>query len=231
MQSFLRDFLLSFCPAKVRQTWRPGSQLTVLRCAMWGGAAQLLLMASALIVQFQHFFIARSHLFAPHMNGVNSTGEATITVLVALEFVFHPLPFFLLYLALEGVVRFVGAFITAEVVPSLLVFLFFKLSNATSKSIQGRRSGPPVADAMQRLPDGRVTIATASLKPGWNASITIGIGGQWFEVEREEQAMPPRPFVYVLRPAPTGKVLRGYQEYPDRTVKNATVAMGNKNLP
>ena len=37
--------------------------------------------------------------------------------------------------------------------------------------------------------------------------------GQWFEVEREEQAQPPRPYVYVLRPAPTGKILRGYQEY------------------
>lgn len=96
---------------------------------MWGGAVQFLLTAFFLIVQFKHFFIARSHLFAPHMKGVNSTGEAIVTVLIAIEFVFHPLPFpfFLLYLTLEGAVRFVGGIITAEVVPSLLVFLFLQI--------------------------------------------------------------------------------------------------------
>src|SRR5579864_5605749 len=102
MQSILRDFLLSFCPAKVR---RPSSRLTVLRAAMWGGLTQFLLAAFVLIVQFKHFFILRLHQAAPHMDGVNSTGEAVVTVLFAIEFLFHPLSFLLLYVALEGAVR------------------------------------------------------------------------------------------------------------------------------
>lgn len=190
---------------------------------MWSGAAQLVLSTLVLIIQFKHYFIARSQQMAPHMDGVNSTGEAVVTVLVVFEFLFHPLSFFLLYLAFEGAVRFVGGIVTAEVVPSLLVFLFFKLSDATSQSIRERRSGPPVADAMQKLADGRIRIATAILKTGWNSSVTIGIDGQWFEVEREEHAQPPRPYVYVLRPAPPGKILRGYQEYSATTLE--TVAM------
>jgi hypothetical protein len=231
MQGFLRDFLLSVCPAKVRQRWRPGSQLTVLRSAMWGGAAQFLLMALVLIGQFKHYFLARSQQMTPHMGGDNSTGEAVVTVLIVLEFLFHPLSLCLFYFAFEGAVRFIGSLVTAEVVPSLFVFLFFKLSEAMSHSLQGKLSGPSVADAVQKLADGRIRIATASLKAGWNASITIGIGGQWFEVERKEQAPPPYRCAYVLRPAPLGKVLRGYQEYPDDAVENATTGMQDKNLP
>lgn len=211
MQSILRDFLLSFCPVTVRQAWRPSSTLTVQRAAMMGGAAQFLLTSLVLIFQFKHYFVARSQQLAPHMGGVNSTGGAVITVLVVLEFLFHPLPFFLLYVALEGAVRFVGSLVTAEVVPSLLVFLCFKLSESASRSFS--RQAPLVADTLERRPDSRIRISSAEPKPGWNSSVTIGIDGQWFEVEREEHAQPPHPYVYVLRPAPLGKILRGYQEY------------------
>lgn len=56
---------------------------------MWGGAAQFLLTALVLTVQFKHYFIAQSQQIAPHMGGVNSTGEAVVTVLIVLEFLFH----------------------------------------------------------------------------------------------------------------------------------------------
>jgi hypothetical protein len=213
MQSFVRDFLLSFCPAKIRQAWRPSSQLTVLRTAMWSGAAQLALTTLLLIVQFKHYFIARSQQIAPHMDGVNSTGEAVVTVFVVFEFLFRPLSFFLLYLAFEGAVRFIGSLITAEIVPSLLVVLFFKLSASTSRSINRQRIGAPVEDAVERLPDNRIRISSAAVKAGWNSSVTIGVDGEWFEVEREEHDQPPRPHVYFLRPPLPGKILRGYQEY------------------
>ena len=57
---------------------------------MWSGVAQFLLAAWILIEQFKHFFIARSQQMAPHMDRVNSTGEAVVTALVVLEFLFHP---------------------------------------------------------------------------------------------------------------------------------------------
>ena len=227
MQSFLRDFLLSFCPAKARQAWRPSSQLTVLQAAMWSGGAQLALTTLVLIVQFKHYFIARAQQIAPHMAGVNSTGEAVINIFIVFEFLFHPVPFFLLYLAFEGAVRFIGSLITSEIVPSLLVVVFFKLSTSMSQSIKRRRMGPPAEDAVERLPDNRIRIASAAVKAGWNSNVTIGIDGQWFEVEREEHAQPPRPHVYFLRPAPPGKILRGYQEY--HVVPRETVAVKTRD--
>jgi hypothetical protein len=225
MESFLRDFLLSFCPAKIRQALRPSSQLTVLRAGMLGGAAQLVLATLVLIVQFKHYIIARFQQIAPHMDGVNSTGEAVVTVLVVFEFLFHPLSFFLLYLAFEGAVRFIGSLVTAEIVPSLLVFVFFKLSDSISRSIRRQRMGPPAEDALERLPDDRIRISSAAVKTGWNSSVTIGIDGKWFEVEREEHDQPPRPYIYFLRPAPPGKIMRGYQEYhaaPPETIAMKT---------
>lgn len=150
---------------------------------------------------------------APRLEGSNETGQAIVTAMVALEFLFHPLSLFLLYLALEGAVRFLGGLITAEIVPSLLVFLFFKIPDSTSQSISRRRNGPPVADAMEKAPRRPYRIASATLKAGWNTSVTIGIDGQWFEVEREEQAHVPHSYAYVLRPSPPGKILRGYHEY------------------
>ena len=122
MQSILRDFLLSFGPAKVRQVWRPSSQLTVLRAARWSGAAQFLLTALVLIGQFKHFFIARSQQMAPHMGSMNSTGEAGHYGLVVLEFLFHPLSFFLLYLAWKVQFALLAASLPLRSSPACLFF-------------------------------------------------------------------------------------------------------------
>jgi hypothetical protein len=182
-----------------------------LRSATWGGLAQLLLAALFLIMSLKRHFVLRAQQFGPHMAGSNETGQAIVALIVFLDFLIHPLSLLLLYLAIEGLVRFVGGLITAEIVPNLLVSLYFKTTD--SRSLARRRGPAPVADIADRLPDGRIRISSASAKTGWNSSIIVGIGGQWFEVESEEQAPPPRAYVYVLRPASPAKVLRGYQEY------------------
>jgi hypothetical protein len=213
MHSILRDLMLSFCPAAVRRQRRPGSQLTVLRSATWGGLAQFLLGTLVLIIRLKGHFVERALQLGPRIAGSNETGQAVVAVIIALDFLVHPLSLLLLYLAIEGFVRFAGGLITGEIVPNLLASLYFKTADSLSRSSTRRRGAPPIADIVARLPDGRIRIASAGQKTGWNSSITVGISGQWFEVEREEHAEPPHEFVYMLRLAPQGKVLRGYQEY------------------
>ena len=70
-----------------------------------------------------------------------------------------------------------------------------------------------MADAVERLPDNRIRISSAAAEGWMELQRHYWHRWQWFEVEREEHAQPPRPYVYVLRPAPPGKILRGYQEY------------------
>lgn len=201
----------------------PGSQLTVLRAATWGGLAQLLLAALFLIMSLKRHFVLRAQQLGPHLAGSNETGQAIVALIVFLDFLIHPLSLLLLYLAIEGLVRFAGGMITGEIVPNLLVSLYFKTANSTSRSLARRHGPAPMADIADRLPDGRIRISSTSQKTGWNSSVTVGIGGHWFEVESAEQAPPPRAFVYVLRPASPGKVLRGYQEY-DAAALDATKA-------
>jgi hypothetical protein len=213
MNNLLRDFLLSYCPAWIRQAYRPESTLRTLRAATWGGLVQLLLAGFILLLGLKNYFVMRAHELAPHSAGVNSTGEAVALWIVAFEYLLHPFSLFLIYLAIEGSIRFAGGLITGEVVPSMAVSLFFKASQSFTRSRIRRQSSPAMADLIEHLPDGRIQIASATAKIGWNASITIGISGQWFEVEREEDGKPPRPFVYILRPAPLGKILRRYEEF------------------
>jgi hypothetical protein len=60
MQSFFRDLLLSYCPAAVRQSLRPGSTLIVLRAATWSGLAQFLLVGLLFLVRMKAYFVIRA---------------------------------------------------------------------------------------------------------------------------------------------------------------------------
>jgi hypothetical protein len=213
MHSFLRDLLLSYCPAAIRRSLRPASTLTVLRTAIWSGLAQFLLAGLLFLVRLKIYFVFRAQQTAPYIAGKSDAVQAGAAVVIALEYLIHPLGFFLLYMTMEGLIRFMGGLFADEVVPNLLVTLGFKTAGSLVRRREQRRAAPPLPDALDYLPDGRIRIASSATKADWNASVTIGISGQWMEVEHEERGPAPRSFVYILRPASPGKILRGYQEY------------------
>jgi hypothetical protein len=151
----------------------------------------------------------RVHYFNPALGQAAPTIQTGALVLLTFDFLIHPGTLLLLYLLVEGALRFLGGVVFGEIVPSLLVFLAFKL-----KGYRRARPQAVIEDTFENLPDGgRVKIASAYPKPGWNATITIDIDGQWYEVEKEESGMPPRAYIYLLHPAPAGKVLRKYERY------------------
>jgi hypothetical protein len=101
---------------QVRRTSPPESSLNTLRAATWGGLAQLLLAGLTLILGLKQYFAWRAHGMAAQIAGSNETGQAILIVVVALEYFLHPLSLLLLYLAIEGSMRFVGGLITSEIV-------------------------------------------------------------------------------------------------------------------
>lgn len=135
-------------------------------------------------------------------------------MVVLLEFLIHPLPALCLYLSVEGFVRFLAGLTAGEVVPSFPVVLVFKIKAFAGRLDRKKQEEPPVPDTLENLYDGCLRIASARAKANWNATITISVDGQWFEVECvEATGASPRIHVYYLRPAPLGKILRGYEEY------------------
>jgi len=217
MRELLRDIALSFCPESIRRVHRPYSPSRVLLAAIVLGPLQTLLCSRWLFSGYIAFIMMRNAMFGHALERANGTTQAWIVSVLFVEYVlFHPLALLLSYMALEGFFRFAGGLCVSEVVPSLPVLLAFKL-HSYFKQKQSQRPIEllvSLPDSMEVLPGGeRLRIAAALPKPGWNASLTVGIQGEWYELETEEEGQAPRVFVYILRRAPIGKILRGYEEY------------------
>jgi hypothetical protein len=213
MPRSLGDVLLSFCPEAVRKTFRPESSLLTLRAATWTGLFQFLLLAYLAALRYKTFFFTRTQQLAPHIAGASETVQAGAAIVISLEFLLYPVSILLIYFAMEGFIRFMGGLITSEIVPSLPVTVAFRLDNAIKRRRQDRQNRLLPSDTIEILSGDRLRIAAASPKVRWNQSITIGVRGQWYEVDAQEKGTAQRRFVYVLRPAPVSKVMRGYEEY------------------
>jgi hypothetical protein len=123
----------------------------------------------------------------------------------------------LAYFAIEGFVRFAAGVITSEVVPSLPIVLGYKIiaGSQRRKEMARLRSLPP--DQLQALSADKIQIASAQPKPGWTTMATITIGERWYEIESERSGPAPLSWIYVLRPAPAGKILRRLERYDPRS--------------
>jgi hypothetical protein len=189
----------------------------VLLAAIVTGSIQTFLFLKLFLAGYLSLVTLRAHQLEGPMQSANQATQTWFAAVLFVEYLlFHPLGLCCLYLAVEGFIRFAGGIAASEVVPSLPVVLAFKISGY----VRGRRERRAVQhlaatpDSCEVLPDGEhLRIAAANPKPTWNASIIIGIEGECYEVEREERAAPPRKYVYILRRAPIGKAMRGYEEY------------------
>ena len=209
----LRDALLSFCPEAFRREHRPYSSSSLLTAAIVLGLIQLVVCALLLIQRYTHFMIARTQLWATQMNGRPEWIQSGGAAIISLEFFLYPLSFLLLYFCMEGLLRFAAGIAASEVVPSLPVVCAFKIAESVKQRQQTKQELSMPPDRLEMLPDGRVRIAAARPKSGWNATVTIGLDDGWYEVEREVRASEPRSWVYLLRPSPTGKIFRRVERY------------------
>jgi hypothetical protein len=217
MLNLLRDIGLSFCPASVRTVHRPHSSLSVVRAAIITGALQIFVCSRWFLSGFMAFLSLRSQQYGSALQHQNESTQGWFAMVFFFEYLmFHPLALLLFYLAFEGFIRFVGGLCVSEVVPSLPVVLAFTIKTyAEHKKTQTELHVlASIPDSFEVLADDeRLRIAASRAKLTWNATLTIGVGGEWYEVEREEKGTPPREYVYILKRAPVGKILRAYEEY------------------
>ena len=207
--------VLSFCPATARREYRPVSPDRVVSAATWIGLLQFLVFGYLLAMRYGHFLESRARQWGPLLRRASEVFQSGSLIIVTLEFLIYPVSLLLLYFALEGFARFVTGLIASEVVPSLPVYVAFKLRKNFRKRQESKRVSQLPADVMTVLPDGRVRIATAHRRPQWNnPNHTIEIGSLHYELDRMDQGALPHPFVFFLRRAPLGKVLRSYERYP-----------------
>ena len=220
MHLLWKDIILSFCPAAARRNQDFGSTVRVNQVAAVTGFLEVLIFGALQVVRYRHFLAMRLEQFAPVIAGRSEAVQSAGFFVITLEFLMQPLSLLLTYFFLEGWVRAISAALFDEPLPSLPVFLGFTAFSGLKQKKAQRQAASYPPDIMEVLDGERLCIASCQSKSGWNATVTISIRGEWYELDHEQQGRAPHAYVYILRRASMGRVLRGFQEYdPDSAVQ------------
>jgi hypothetical protein len=147
------------------------------------------------------------------MHGTAEWVQSGVAVITTIEFFLYPLSLLLAFFVIEGFVRFAAALISSEVVPSLPVVLGYNIIAAFEKRKALARLRSLPQDQFELLPGERIRISSPHAKLSWTPTTTITISDRWYEVEAEMPSTSPLEWVYLLRPAPAGKILRRLERY------------------
>ena len=231
MISFLAGILLSLLPERYRRWWEPASTLDFLRASFVSGLAQGLGCFVVFILRYVIFFQQRvmemggQVIEAGADEALASRGvQMGMGTLTTLEYVFQPVSLLLIYFALEGTVRLLGAAFTEEILPSLPLHLAAWAQERLEQRRAERALGPPVADTVERGDGKQYDLRIASCRPklNWDRLMTVAYEDEFYEAVKEERLARPRPYVYLLKKIPASKVIRGLHHYrPDEVLPEA----------
>ena len=222
MLTFLAGIVLSLLPERYRRWWEPASTLHFQRAAFVSGVVQLLVCFVLFIVRYLDFFVRRvQELGGAVIEAGHETALASDTLqfgmgtTATLEYLIQPLTLLLIYWMVEGLVRLGAAALTDEILPLLPLYLVAWAQERAEKRRAEKALGPRVADTVERGEgkDYELRISSCRRKPSWDRLMTVGFEEEFYEVVKEETGRPPRPFIYLLRKIPPGKVIRGLHHY------------------
>lgn len=198
MLSFLASLVLSFLPPRYRQPWRHAESLELARAGALSGLLEAFLGLLLLIGGF-----------------ISYAPQAWIGPMAWMEYILHPQAIFLAYLFAEGSIRFVVALAGGQTLGTLPLYLVAGTHSALERKRARDALGPLVADEVERG-DGtefELRVRSCRPKPNWDRLLTVSYEETLYEVAKQEAGAPPRPYVYLLRKMPEGKVVRGLHHY------------------
>jgi len=151
-------------------------------------------------------------------------GETALScsgLFVLAEYIIQPLTVVLMYFAFEGVVRGTAAFVTREFVPTLPLEVMGWIHGKIEQIIAERKLGKRVPDEVEVVDSPEIKLRIHSCRPkhNWDHRITVFYGDELYEIAEQQEAEPPRRFVYLLRRKPENKLVRGAHHYsPDEVL-------------
>jgi hypothetical protein len=213
----LRGFLqfiggvgMSFLPPR----YRPGQRLkfeTMTGAMVQGLGTMTFLVYRFMIFSWQRAGIIGSPVDTPsNMPEVNANYGTGVFALA--EFVMQPLNMLLLYLFYEAVVRFVGAWVSDQVLGSLPLYLVSWVHGLIDKGAYQRYIGARILDEVIRTHDGLV-VRSSRPKVHWNPYMTIEYDDEFYQMVKEDLGEKPRRFVYHLKKNPVGRIVVTIDHY------------------
>ena len=223
---FLLQSLIAFLPRQYREVVLRGGEVS-RGPAMFSGAVEVAIAMNLLI----HYYFA----YANHwlntvpdqvwMGGFSATGEPSMMglgVFMLVGFLLQPLTMILLYFAAEGGSRGLAAVMAGEIRGSLPLWLVAYFQGKVEAWREEAKLGPRITDQVEPAPSdsGELRVASCRAKADWDDRVTISYQQMLYEVASQEKGSQPRPFVYLLRPKPEYKVIRGLRYYvPDEVLR------------
>lgn len=204
-------------PARYRGYWLGDANLDLRHGAILSSALQFVVCGAVLWIRYPAFLAARVAEMAALAGGDKVAGAFigyAAGVMSVFQYIFNPISLLLVYFMLEGGVRIFASVANDEVLPTLPLQLVAMAHEYGRARQQERAMGPRIADVVKPGEPGKYDLRIESCRPKlWNNLTTIGWNDELFELDREEQAPPPRPFVYLLKKRTEGKIIRGLHRY------------------
>ncbi|MBZ5528826.1 MAG: hypothetical protein LAN71_13110 [Acidobacteriia bacterium] len=198
----LKCLFLSFLPPRYRQSFDRQSLRTMLRAAFLSGLLQAIIFGELFLGGF-----------------VEYRKTAVIGYLAFLEYWVFPSTWLLALLWFDGVVRLLATF-GGQSIGSIPLYFFSGMQTLWERMQRRARLGAKVADLVEPGDgtDYSLRISSCRPKPNWDHLMTVRIEEKLYEIAAQQSAAPPRPFVYLLRPKPENKVVRGLHTYSPEDV-------------
>lgn len=135
-----------------------------------------------------------------------------------LEYILLPLSFLLIYFFFEGAVRFFSAAFTGETLATLPLATIGWTHNYLEEQQERRRYGEKVSDLVEEG-DGTefdLRISSCRAKPKWGRTMIVFYQSKYYQVWKQVEGKPPRPFVYLLKKKPPEAEVTYFHKYdPD----------------
>lgn len=227
--SYVAGTFLALLPQRYRR-WveeRGGSHFT--SAAVASGLLQFLGCLGAFIGRYFLFRQQRMDKWAADVIArgaeevfAGAGAQHTMGFMTTVEYLIQPFTLVLLYFTFEGAVRLLAGLVTGEVVGTLPLQGVAWLHGKVEARWAEWKLGPRIVDLVQKGDGAAYDLRILSCRPKktWDRMMTIVFLEEFYELVGEERGPLPRQFIYLLRRAPEGKVIRGHHYYrPDEPLE------------
>ncbi len=206
--------------------WLRNWQDDLRRSAVVCGILQMFACLGLLFARYPAFVASQyAQVDARYFDGAMRVGgESAVRafgLILLAAYIFLPSTLLVIYFAVEGLVRWVAAIVTGEVIGTLPVFVAEIVAAKYRAHLDEKKQGERVPDLVSTPPvegSGYDLMVASCRQKDWNELSTISYNDALYELAHYFIADPPRRHVYLLRKAPVSKVVRGLHHYSPEEV-------------
>jgi len=190
--------VLSFLPPYFRRPYAHKAGTHLVRAALVTGFAEIVVAA----ILYARGFIE----YIP---------KASIGPAASLEFFFSWQGLILAFFFVDGAIRLLAA-VAGQALGTMPLYVAAWIDGWRRRRNAKKAELPLVADLVEPVDSDGLRISSCRTRKNWDKWMTVIVEEKLYEIASAEIAAPPRPFVYLLRPKPESKVIRGLHRYhPD----------------